>query len=348
MRNASAQDQTPAGEPPPWTLAGVRQFLALYGLMPRQLSVEKLESWWFNLVLKIDADGEHLVLRRYGITPREEVRWELAVLDHLRKNDFPTIAPLLRVEGGSFLADFLERPAILYPFIEGRNGCDLEWAPAMRQTVAAVARLHALTERLAVPYPRVQSGTEPRRMIRGLAALVKERGMPATALLGEVLEAGQRTAQDFENVLTPHAAQLPRGVVHHDAHCKNVLFRDGQVVALIDFDDAYHGYVVADVVRLLESWAGDWGTSDPPDLARAAQVVGEYERYRPLTQGERELLPLCLSLFLLSDAAGYVQGEIERGRDAATAVEECSQYQRYQALKHDRAWYPRLQRELWG
>jgi Ser/Thr protein kinase RdoA (MazF antagonist) len=183
-------------------------------------------------------------------------------------------------------------------------------------------------------------------MIRGFVETIEQRGLGRIGPLGEMVEAGQRALREFDRRVAPYADQLPRGVVHHDAHCQNVLFRDGRLVALIDFDDAYEGYLVADVVRLMESWATDWRRLDPPDLTKAVRVVREYERHRPLTQAERELFPL--GLFLLSDTASFVQGEIERGRDATVALSECRQYQRYQALKQDSGWLASFRRALWG
>ena len=85
-----------------------------------------MKSWWFNVVLRVEADGELLVLRRYGVTPPAEVRWELAVLDHLQQDGFPTIAPLLRKDiADDCLGAFLGKPAILYPFVDGVRAATL-------------------------------------------------------------------------------------------------------------------------------------------------------------------------------------------------------------------------------
>jgi Ser/Thr protein kinase RdoA (MazF antagonist) len=305
-----------------------------------------MRGWWFNLVLKIDAEGERLVLRRYGITPPDEVAWELAVLNHLAKHDFPTIVPLPRSDGSGSQSQFLGRSAILYRFVEGGRGCDVDWQPAMEQTVAAIARLHALTDGLVVGHARAYSGTEPRRMIRSLAAFAEGRGLESPPALAQMLDEGRRLLARLDDRLATFGDQLPRGVVHHDAHCENVLFRDGRLVALIDFDDAYEGFVLADVVRLMESWSFAVGSVDLPAVGKPVAVVREYERHRTLTDGERAVFPLWLSLFCLSDGSGYVQGEIERGRDATEAIAECVAYQRYQRLQQEPGWVAAVVRAL--
>ena len=50
-----------------WTTDVVRAFLGLYGRAPERLAVEPLPSWWCNTVLRVETDGEQLVLRRYGL-----------------------------------------------------------------------------------------------------------------------------------------------------------------------------------------------------------------------------------------------------------------------------------------
>ena len=326
--------------PPTWTTEDVRAFLCGYGRAPRRLAVEQLKSWWFNVVLRVEADGERLILRRYGVTPPEEVRWELAVLDHLQQDGFPTIAPLLRSDiVDDRLGAFLGKPAILYPFVEGDRGCDLDWSVALAQTTKTIARLHALTEGLAVPYSRVQSGSESRLVVRRLLDLTAQRGVAANeTALSELLNRAERAVREFELRLAPYAKGLRRGVVHHDAHCNNVLFRNNRLVALIDFDDAYEGYVVADLARMVAHWAADWATSDALDFERAVRVVREYEGHRRLTKQERELLPDFLLLFLLSDGAEYVRGRLQQGADGNDAVNDSRSYRGYLHLAEDQAW----------
>ena len=89
----------------------MRELLSAYGRTPKMLLIEQMDSWWFNLVLRVQADGEKLVLRRYGVTPPEEVQWELAVLEYLATHDFPTFFPLLRSDGtGNMLERGSYRP----------------------------------------------------------------------------------------------------------------------------------------------------------------------------------------------------------------------------------------------
>jgi len=344
-----------AEAPGPWTEAEVGAFLAGYGRRPRRLTVEALPCWWFNLVLRVEADGETLVLRRYGITPPEEVRWELALLRHLRAGGFPTIAPLVRPDGAPF-GRFAGKPAILYPYIPGHSGCaaTLDRETAMLQTATAIGRLHRLTGGLTLPYPRVRSGSDSRRLLAAFRDAVARRGVaadePALAGLVAAVEAADREFAARLAAATAAPGGLPEGVVHHDAHCANVLFRDGRLVALIDFDDACPGPLVGDVGVLLGAWAIDPAT-DALDPERAGRLLRAYERERPLGGAERDLLPDVLALYLLGDAAAGLQDVLAAGGAGAAveaAVREEPQYRRFRRCTAGPDWREGLRRAMRG
>lgn len=350
------------GEPVPptvkWTTADVRAFLAGYGRAPERLAVEQLRSWWCNTVLRVDADGEQLVLRRYGLTPPEEVRWELALLLHLGAHAFPTITPLAHGRSGgadatdAYLAEFLGAPAILYPYIEGDNACGGRVQPerAIPQTAAVVARLHELTAGLIVPHPRVQSGTDSRRLLREFRAYAAQRdaSTPEPAL-DDLLLWAERMERDLTSRIAPYAdrpSELPRGIVHHDAHCANVLFRDDRLVALIDFDDACEGFLISDLAALVANWSASWGGRAALDPERALLVVREYERRRPLTSVERDLLPDFVAAFVLADATASIRVRLAQGAHGDTAVNESQTYQRFLHQAGDPARMGELRRML--
>ena len=324
-----------------WTTEDVRAFLVLYGRTPERLAVEQLRSWWCNTVLRVDADGEQLVLRRYGLTPAEEVRWELTVLLHLGAHDFPTIAPLPHGQTGgdatdAYLAEFLGAPAILYPYIEGDNACDGRVQPehAIPQTAAVVARLHELTAGLMVPHPRVRSGTDSRRLLRELGEYVAQQEIAgAGPKLHDLLARAAQMEHHLGARIAPYSdrpSELPRGIVHHDAHCANVLFHGGRLVALIDFDDACEGFLVEDLAAMIANWAAVFMPRAAMDPGIARLVVQEYVRWRPLTAAEHELLPDFVAAFMLADGATHVRERLAHGMKGDAAVEESSVYRRHQ------------------
>jgi Ser/Thr protein kinase RdoA (MazF antagonist) len=139
-------------------------------------------------------------------------------------------------------------------------------------------------------------------------------------------------------------------VVHHDAHCANVLFRDGRLVALIDFDDACPGPLVGDVGVLLGAWAIDRAT-DALVPERAVRLLRAYEAERPLRDAERDLLPDVLALYLLGDAAAGVQdvlADAAPGAAVEAAVREEAQYRRFRRCTAGGDWREGLRRAMRG
>ena len=84
---------------------------------------------------------------------------------------------------------------------------------------------------------------------------------------------------------------LPRGLIHSDVFTDNTLFRDGEVVAILDFEDACEDVFLFDVTMTIHGFcfpAEDWR----PDLAQVFLDV--YNESRPLTDSERKLLAIYL------------------------------------------------------
>lgn len=325
-----------------WSPAAVRALLAEYGRTPQDLAVSELAGGQENRNLLVEAGGERLVLRRYDATPPEEVPWELALLRFLTGAGFPT-APLVERPDGGLAATFGGRPVALFRFVQGRHP-EGNVPSAADQAAAVIARLHAVTDGLQLPYPRSRMDSRQR-----LARFLTWREEQARAPEPELARFGAQVeayAATFAGRLAPHERSLPRGVVHHDAHAGNLLFDDaGRLVALLDFDDAHESYLLADVAVLLDVWGTDPETHRfSPE--RAARTLRSYDRRRPLQPGELELLPDFLALYRLADATSYVASRVQRGVPADRALADCGQYAKFVQATDTPDWQDRLRTAL--
>src|SRR5438093_7950330 len=87
--------------------------------------------------------------------------------------------------------------------------------------------------------------------------------------------------------------RLPKGAIHGDLFCNNVLFQDGRVAGIIDFGFAATDFFAYDLAITVN----DWCTRDADgslDAAHAAAMLSAYDAARPLTQDEREAWPALL------------------------------------------------------
>jgi homoserine kinase type II len=117
------------------------------------------------------------------------------------------------------------------------------------------------------------------------------------------LDAGQAALIRSELAYQHHVAAssayaaLPRGAIHADLFCDNVMFESvqGQPV-LTGFFDFYFAGVdswLFDIAVCLNDWCIDLDTG-MTDAARTSSFINAYAAVRPLTQAERGLLPAML------------------------------------------------------
>ncbi|MDQ3370693.1 MAG: phosphotransferase, partial [Myxococcota bacterium] len=78
------------------------------------------------------------------------------------------------------------------------------------------------------------------------------------------------------------------GIIHGDLFRDNVLWEDGRITAILDFEQASGGSLAYDLAVCIN----DWCWTDGPQLALVAALLGGYESGRPLTPGDRAALPI--------------------------------------------------------
>ncbi|WP_431913093.1 phosphotransferase [Micromonospora carbonacea] len=148
------------------------------------------------------------------------------------------------------------------------------------QVRAAGAVLARLQDALAA-YPHAERFTTPTVASPPLTQQITEwldtRAAPLPA-----------TARDALRGLVAGAPpdRLPRQLVHFDFRSANVLCADGEITAVLDFEEARHDHRLVDLARatvLLGTRYHDWGPV-PPEVQ--AQFLAGYQAVRPLTPAE--------------------------------------------------------------
>ncbi len=88
--------------------------------------------------------------------------------------------------------------------------------------------------------------------------------------------------------------KLPKGAIHGDLFCDNVLFHDGRVAGIIDFGFAATDFFAYDLAITVNDWCVDDHGSQTVDAERAQALVTAYDAARPLTGDERTAWPALL------------------------------------------------------
>lgn len=289
------------------------KILAQYGLRPTG-EPKPLDGGEDNGNFRIATDQGEVVLREYRMSGIEKIRAELRLVAFLGENGFPTPAPF-RTASGELVVE-AERPIAVFPWVPGEVPTEMTAALA-GQVGELLARMHLLTA----------DWTDERIPVIDRLGLLRQ-GLAARPELDGVDDWHDRV-RDFlehrsEELERLH--ELPSGPLHHDLHRQNLLVADGEVTAVLDFDELNRGPLVIDLARVFHYFAVDHPDRRVPrDLADAA--VAGYERTRTLSDTERELLPVAFDLAGMVDAAAFIMWAAPA--IGLTHVDECTSWIAY-------------------
>jgi Ser/Thr protein kinase RdoA (MazF antagonist) len=254
----------------------------------------------------LETTGGKFIFRCYENRSPESVRFECNLLNTLKKRNYPCPAPFRNIHG-KYVGVFQGKPFALFEYVEGQHLANPGKAHK-RQLIQKVAELHHLTRQYR-PRGWEQRWNYSVPLCCELARETAQNIGTANArkkLAWYLAEAGQ--------LALPTA--LPKGTCHCDFHFTNILFRDDEFAALIDFDDANYTYLIFDLATLInpflpafgwDTWAQFEESAEVLDFAQAREVVTEYMKYRPLNPLEQRHLFDVFKLSLLFDCIWYFE-----------------------------------------
>lgn len=239
-------------------------------------AVEGIAAGTINSNYRVTAGGAAWFVRVNEGKSEEDVAYEAELVAHLAACGVPT--PRARVaDDGRTWARTSVGLVTVFPWVAGAHRRARELAPADAAACgAALAAMH----RAAEAFPR-------RRESRyAFAELVRRwRGLPRGGeadVEAAIADTGEELA--WLEARAAARAALPRGVIHGDLFVDNVLFDEGRLVALLDFEQASDGTLAYDLAVCVCAWT----YGDDFDAGRAAALVDGYARVRPLTPAERD------------------------------------------------------------
>ena len=229
----------------------------------------------------VTADKGRFVLTLYERVPAEELPFYLNLMAHLARAQVHAPAP--EPDRSGALWSFLNgKPAGLATRLDGTP----EDRPGPEHCAAAgdvLGRMHVAV----TTYRGRLSNRRGRGWWRQAAGAVRPFLSPAQNAL---LAAEIKFQTGFAKM------KLPRGAIHGDLFCDNVLFEDGKVSGVIDFGFAATDAFAYDLAIAVNDWCAiaegpRQGALDPE---RVDAMIGAYARVRPLSVEERSLWPALL------------------------------------------------------
>ena len=228
------------------------------------------------------TDQGEYVLTLFERLTHEQLPFYLFLMKHLAGRGIPVPDPSANRDG-DVLHTLCGKPAAVVNKLVGKSQLQPQAVHC-----AAVGDMLARMHLAGADYNRSQPN------LRGLTwwnetvpVVLPYLDLPQAALL--------RSELAYQNHIAEGAAYaaLPRGPVHADLFRDNVMFDGEQLTGFFDFYFAGVDTWLFDLAVCLNDWCIDLPTG-AHDSARAQAMVQAYNRVRPLSAAERELLPALL------------------------------------------------------
>ncbi len=288
--------------------------------------VRLIEQGLVNRHWEIRLGERRYVLRRYhpGRT-REAITWEQWLVDFAAKLGWPVPKPVA-AGNGDILVEHAGRFWAAAPFLEGIGGLQ-ESVEAFRKQGEVLAELHDNLSHLGGgqrpgfgPLWDLDAHVRPwgAGSFEDLVADFAGVRPDLAALIRSERERNRRELEAGE------VDGLPLMPIHGDFQRFNLLWRDGRITGIIDFDYCHRDALIADIATLLVPFM-------PLELDLASALFEGYESVRPLSDREWALMVPMARASLLRWVATLL-AEWKRTGEVADGIERTMTV-RWQALE---------------
>ena len=238
----------------------------------------------------VSTDQGDWVLTLFERLTAAQLPYYLGLMQHLARRGLPVPEPRADA-AGQILHQVADKPAALVNRLQGQH----QLAPDLHHC-AQLGQVLAQMHLAVADFPLKQPNLRGLNWWLAMAPqLLPHLGHPQRQLLASELTFQQQLAA------SPSYAALPRGAVHADLFCDNVLFDASstnspgheKLTGCFDFYFAGTDRFAYDLAVCLNDWClnADDASLDP---ARARAMVQAYQQVRPLAGAEHRLLPALL------------------------------------------------------
>ena len=255
------------------------------------LSLSRLRSGFANENYHLITDVGEALFRVCREKSKEEIQYELRVLQRLKKEAFPAAYPIQR-RNGSFISRLKENVIVASEMksVKEGNDCvllmDFIAGGEPKQNPETVREIARATARL--------NSIEVNSDLRRANAL----GPDLCHEIMMKLDAGDHTfsypeifnyfREETERLIEPLSKELPTGLIHGDIFPDNTIFQGDRLKAIVDFEEVCTDSLLVDVGVTINGFCFP---DDRLDENLLDIFLKTYQEIRPLSSLEWKLLP---------------------------------------------------------
>ena len=233
------------------------------------VQISPIEGGQANSSLKVSTVKDDFTLSICDEKNGEEIQNLTAILENLEEQKFPTTR-LVKTKDDRRFIFHNSKPVYIKKFLQGNTIKEL--TPHMiRQVGSSMAHLHSL-EPLASLSSSFPYGTE------AFEALLNK------SINHQYLDWLAEKKSYLELAIDP---DMPKGFIHGDIFWDNLLFEDGSLVAILDFEEACHFYKLFDIGM---AGLGCCANNGYFNLSLIKELLGSYAEISPFTSSEKSQL----------------------------------------------------------
>ncbi|MBL7665949.1 MAG: phosphotransferase [Bacteriovoracaceae bacterium] len=277
--------------------------LGLYGIRDlAQLSPQKtgISNSNYRVTLK---SGDELILKISNDKMASEINEEQKILHFLQTRGYPFSLAPYKTLNGAFVYEWESLTGVLYPFVKGE-------VPQVQETNLfeigkALGQLHLCT--IEEPAPSfIRSHRSVGFDFQDIQMFTEQADCPS------YFNMAFKKIFDQKAIAKMASLELPQGLIHGDLYYDNTLFRDGELIAVLDFEQAGMGEYLFD---LGVSISGSCLKNGLLDKTLIEAYMKGYQSERPLTDSEAEVLDFYIIIGLFSIARWRIRRFVEKNID---------------------------------
>ncbi len=263
-------------------------------------------------------DGQRYVLTIFERLDGKELPYFMRLMKHLANEGLQSPDVQVRKDGSlvfEFQAEDGVKQGCIVSCLSGET-LDFLNKAQLRSSGAALATLHLCGANFKEHRENPTGMNWLQENIEHMQSDVeKSYGAEALSLLKEEL--------DYQNQQS--MAKLPRGVIHGDLFCDNILFEGDEVSGVIDFYYAHDSAYVMDIAIAINAQAIVLGDDDK---SRMEAFLEGYSSKRELSAAEKSALPVLLRLGALRFWVSRLYDALYPRGGAMTQTKDPEEYRR--------------------